>query len=445
MASPTRRFSLAGKLALLLGAVLLLGTVATAALAVWLDNPWVAASVALLLCAPLVPWLARHHLAPQLSLFRALSGSVASFRDGDFSFSLVRRCNDELDDLVAAHNELGTVLREERQSLFQRELLLDTVVQNTPVALLLTEPGGAIVYGNLAARRLFNDGRKLEGLRFPQLTENAPQALREALGEGRDRLFSFEYAGQEETYHLSRRDFHLNGRIHALYLFKRLTAELSRQEVATWKKVIRVISHELNNSLAPITSLAHSGAELLRRDERDKLGRIFATIEERARHLHGFLRGYSSVAKLPVPELEAVAWHGFLASLREHYAFAQEGMLPAGSAQFDAAQVEQALINVLKNAHESGSSPENVTLSVRQLGRMVRIDVNDRGPGMSSAVLANALVPFYSTKRTGSGLGLALAREIAEAHGGRIALANREGSGLCVSLFLPVAPGRGAA
>jgi nitrogen fixation/metabolism regulation signal transduction histidine kinase len=436
---PTRhRFSLTGKLALLLFAAMLFAVAASVLLAWLFDDPLLGACAALVSCAVLAPWAAHRYLAPQLSLFRALSGSVASFRDGDFSFSIAPRSNDELDDLVEAHNELGNVLRQERQSLFQRELLLDTVVQNTPTALLLTEPRGAIVYGNLAARQLFNDGRKVEGLRFAQLMERTPAPLREALGEGRDRLFTFEYAGQEETYHIARREFHLNGRVHTLFLFKRLTAELNRQEVATWKKVIRVISHELNNSLAPITSLAHSGAELLRRGDYDKLGRIFDTIEERARHLHGFLRGYSSVAKLPVPEPEAVEWSTFLARLQQHYAFRLETEPPSTPAHFDPAQIEQALINVLKNAHESGSSPDQVTLAVRQFGRLVRVDVSDRGPGMSDTVLANALVPFYSTKRTGSGLGLALAREIAEAHGGRIALANREGGGLCVSLVLPV-------
>ncbi|MBF6023940.1 sensor histidine kinase [Lysobacter niastensis] len=437
MKASKHRFSLAGKLALLLFASMLVAVGAACLLAWWLDSLMLGACVALALCAVLAPTLASRYLAPQLSLFRALSGSVASFRDGDFSFSLARRSNDELDDLVDAHNELGSVLREERQSLFQRELLLDTVVQNTPTSLLLTEPRGAIVYGNLAARQLFNDGRKVEGLRFAQLMERTPAPLREALGEGRDRLFTFEYAGLEETYHLARREFHLNGRVHTLFLFKRLTAELNRQEVATWKKVIRVISHELNNSLAPITSLAHSGAELLRREDHGKLGRIFDTIEERARHLHGFLRGYSSVAKLPVPEPETVDWDRFLTRLQQHYAFRQEFDPPSAPARFDPAQIEQALINVLKNAHESGSAPEQVTLSVRQIGQLVRVDVNDRGPGMSDTVLANALVPFYSTKRTGSGLGLALAREIAEAHGGRISLANREGGGLCVSLVLP--------
>ena len=257
------------------------------------------------------------------------------------------------------------------------------------------------------------------------------------IGVGGDGLFAVDSGDDEEIYYLARSSFRLNGRPHELFMLRHLTFELQRQEVRTWKKVIRVISHELNNSLAPITSLAHSGAELLRRGDHEKLGRIFDTIEERARHLHGFLRGYSSVAKLPVPELEPVEWAPFLSRLQQHYAF-ERGPIPEAPARFDPAQVEQALINVLKNAHESGSAADAVTLTVRQIGRVVRLEVSDRGPGMSDAVLANALVPFYSTKRTGSGLGLALAREIAEAHGGRIALANREGGGLTVSLTLPV-------
>src|SRR5690606_25753045 len=208
-------------------------------------------------------------------------------------------------------------------------------------------------------------------------------------------------------------------------------------EVQTWKKVIRVISHELNNSLAPIASLAHSGAELLRRGQHERLPAALATIEERARHLEGFIRDYARFAKLPAPRLAAVEWRRFIDQLKAQVGFDVELQPPDGVARFDAAQLEQALLNLLKNAHESGSPAHEVRLRVRRMHDGWRIEVLDRGSGMNDSVLANALLPFYSTKRHGTGLGLALAREIAEAHGGRIALLNREGGGLCVAMVLP--------
>jgi two-component system nitrogen regulation sensor histidine kinase NtrY len=174
----------------------------------------------------------------------------------------------------------------------------------------------------------------------------------------------------------------------------------------------------------------------MRRGQYEKLPTIFTTIEERARHLEGFIRGYAHFAKLPLPRTEAIAWPEFVTRLRSQIPFVVDGDLPQAPAHFDMAQMEPALLNLLKNAHESGSPADQVTLRVRQLGGMLRIEVMDRGSGMSDAVLSNALVPFYSTKRSGTGLGLALAREIAEAHGGRISLGNREGGGLAVAMVL---------
>ncbi len=257
------------------------------------------------------------------------------------------------------------------------------------------------------------------------------------MARGGDGLFTTGDSEDEEVYHLARRHFSLNGRRHELLLLRQLTVELRRQEVQTWKKVIRVISHELNNSLAPLTSLAHSGAELVRRGQTERLPQILETIEERTRHLESFILGYARFAKLPTPRIEACGWDGFLDRLASQVPFRLAGAAPPEPAHIDPAQMEQALLNLLKNAHESGSPPDQVELHVRRVVDVLRIEVTDRGQGMNEAVLTNALVPFYSTKRSGTGLGLALAREIAEAHGGRILLANRDGGGLTVTLILP--------
>jgi two-component system nitrogen regulation sensor histidine kinase NtrY len=429
--------SLRVKLTLLLFALVTLVAGLSAWAAQVLNNGWLAWVLVVAAAALPVVWLAARVMRPIGQMLRALAGTVASYREGDFSLSLVADRDDELGELMTAHNELSAALRKQRAHLVQRELLLDTVMQNSPVALVLVDAHERIAYANIAARHLLSEGRSLNGLRFGDALTRAPAALRGAAAAQGDSLFSSEIDGVEETFHLSQRAFILQGQTFRLYLLKRLTRELSRQEVSTWKKLIRVLSHELNNSLGPLSSLAHSGAEIARRGDYSTLPTVFAAIAERAEHLHHFVSGYATFAKLPAPRPEYVEWPAFAADLARQQPFTMPVALPESPGWFDRVQVEQALINLLKNAHEAGGSGSLVELLVSSVGLDQRIEVRDRGSGMSQTVLAQALLPFYSTKRSGTGLGLALAREIAEAHGGRIQLVNRESGGLSVILDIP--------
>jgi nitrogen fixation/metabolism regulation signal transduction histidine kinase len=366
---------------------------------------------------------------------QAVSDGINSIKDRDFSVSISAAQTIELKGLVASYNGLGELLRMERQSLYQRELLLDTVIQATPLAMVLTNASDSVIYSNVAARQAFLGGRALEGLVFNELLRSAPEPLRQAISAPTDTLFTID--GESDIYHLSQRSFLLNNQAHRLYLLKQLTRELSRQEVQTWKKVIRVIAHELNNSLAPISSLAHSGRQTVEHPQPEQLERIFRTIEDRARHLHSFIDGYARFAKLPQPNPEAVDWPAFLRSLQQTASFKLAGDLPHRPAVFDPTQMEQVLINLVKNAREAGADDASIEVEVQEHGGGWRLQVLDRGSGMSEEVLRNALLPFYSTKPSGAGLGLTVCREVIDAHGGRLSLANRTGGGLSVTLWIP--------
>ena len=435
---------MAGWATLWLGGIALLGVIVHLFLQRLIPVPWIATLMAVMTVVAIGAWAGSRVTRHWTRTVRALADGLSSLRDRDFSISVTRTTRDEMAELVEAYNALGDKLRVERQNLFQRELMLDTVIQTTPLALVLTNSADHVLYSNTTARHLFSEGRKLEGEKFAHYLEDAPQALREAIERGGDTLFTLELAGEPQVYHVSQRRFLLNAVPHRLLLLKQLTREINSQEVATWKKVIRVIAHELNNSLAPISSLAHSGQILAQQPDSAQLSKVFTTIEDRARHLAGFIEGYAQFAKLPQPRIALVPWEVLLERIRAVAGFQLTGDLPTRSGSFDTAQLEQALINLLKNARESGSAAADIELGVQATQDGFAIEVRDRGPGFSPGALENALVPFYSTKDAGTGLGLTLCREIVEAHGGRLRIANRDPGGAIVTIWLPSCPDKGS-
>ena len=429
--------SMAGRVAVVVVATAAAVAAVTLVFDRWLASPVFASAAALCVTLPVAIWLTNRLFDRWSHSIRAVTDAISSLRDRDFSVSVTPTGPDEIGDLTAEYNSLGDSLRRERLDLYQRELLLDTIVQTTPLALVLTNANDAIVFGNIAARQLFSAGRKIEGLKLSALIERAPQPLRDAIDSDADSLFTVDEGGEAEIFHLSSRRFTLNNQPHRLLLFKQLTREMAAQEVAIWKKVIRVIAHELNNSLAPITSLAHSGKALADAPDAERLMRVFSTIEERASHLATFIDGYARFAKLPRPRPASVSWQLLLAGLKETYSFRVLEPLPASAGWFDAPQMEQVLINLIKNAIESGSPEDEVTLGVGERNGGYALEVRDRGSGLSEEVLRDALLPFYSTKPNGTGLGLTLCREIVDAHGGRLSIANRKGGGAIVTVWIP--------
>jgi len=376
---------------------------------------------------------------PIREIIFAVSNGLLSLREKDYSIRLAVKRRDEAGEMARRFNALGEVLRREHNDVYQYELLLETVLEAAPLASVLCYEDGTICHGNSTARALFRGGKRLEGERFERLLGEWPVEMRDAIASGRDALISIDRDGESQTFRVATRLFELSTQQFVLHLIEPLTRELARQEVEVWKKTIRIISHELNNSLAPITSLVHSARTVAGKPEHaHRLDGIFGTIEERAGHLKSFLDGYARFARLPKPSRQRVPWSDFVDGLRALFAFQLAYELPSEPGFFDPAQMQQVLINLLKNAIEAGGPADQVTLRIAGGDGGLELEVADRGAGMTDDVLRQALLPFYSTKKGGTGLGLPLCREIVEAHGGRLTIRRRDGGGTSVTCWLPV-------
>lgn len=378
-----------------------------------------------------------------LQFLESIELALLHFKDGEFSISIPKSNNSKLRYIGTLFDQVADSLRNERSTIMQRELLLDRVFNTASSGLLLIDHHAKIALCNPAATQLLSQGKAIRGASLQNILRHLPHPLAESIERHEDVLFTLDgKEGEPEIWQLTCENFRLHGQEHYLYHFKQMTRTLARAEVDTWKKVIRVLSHELNNSLAPITSLTHSGTHILSQlqmqsSEIKILNQIFLTLGERTTHLNDFLSSYAQFAHIPKPQKQAIDWPDFLSSLKNLIDFSWREPLPLRQGFADTAQLSQVLINLIKNAREAGATPELINLQVIAEGEWDKLILCDNGSGMTETQLQQSLLPFYSTKRGGTGLGLALCREIIDAHEGRIKLTNRKDGGLQVTLWLP--------
>lgn len=362
-------------------------------------------------------------LQPLQLEIQALNLHAQNLQDGSFNTSANQFRVNELSSLANSLNIMSAQLRAERATLYQRELLLDTVLQSSPTALLLTDASDTVLMSNSSARQLLNSGKAFVGSKLLAVTGIQPE-LAAALHRRQQGLIRLENA-EQTVWHLSICQFQLNQKQHWLYLLKPLTREIQREELNAWKKLLRVIGHELNNTLAPLSSLAFSGSQQAQQQQNIELRQVFDTISERCLQLNQFVQAYIQFAKLPPPKLSNINWPRLVNQLQDQYEFELLGDLPDTNWQADPQQLTQLLLNLLKNAHESGSAAKHITLRIQQTTQQLLLIVQDGGGGMTEETLQHALVPFYTSKPQGSGIGLTLCRDIAEAHAGSISIRNQ--------------------
>lgn len=386
----------------------------------------------------LITLFKRIHLAQkkQSILTDTLERGLRSLHDGDYSISLADKGTKNSSQVISLFNQVTDKLRLEKQSLYQRELLLDKVVNATDVITVLVNHRGFIIFANLAAREFFRT-KEIIGQQWTSLvTQQAqqltpqlqtPQAIIQ-LTDGNDNQLS--------RWHWSQHSLRLHGAEHKLIMLKSMTKELNQQELKTWKKVIRVVNHELNNSIAPISSMCHSGKILAEKSNQPQLDMVFNTIGNRIQKLSEFVTNYSQLARLSTPNKQSFDLVTTMNRLKPLYQFT----LRANSQQFlyaDESQIEQLLINLLKNANEV-CPDEPCLVDISPHSQYISLTVKDNGPGMSSDVLQQAFLPYFSTKSNGSGVGLSICKEVVEAHDGSIQLTNHAQGGLQITVTLPI-------
>src|SRR5215831_14661968 len=360
---------------------------------------------------------------------QTLSNLLAALREGDYSIR-ARGAHEgsALGEVLLEVNSLGETLRQQRLGAFEATALLRTIMSEIDVAIFTFDPERRLRLINRAGEALL--GRPMDKLLGKTAQELGLHACFHA-DDGEPLTLSFP--GGSGRWGIGRSTFREQGLPHELLVLTDLSRTLREEERRAWQRLVRVLSHEMNNSLAPIKSLAASLESLLRRDPlpvdwKDDASAGLNSIASRADSLARFLQAYTRLTKLPPPQKHDVVIAPLIQRVvdLEPRLEVQVVSGPRTVIRADAAQIEQALINLLHNAVDAALETHgNVTLSCREKAGCVEIFIEDEGPGIMNP--ANLFVPFFTTKPDGSGIGLPLCRQIAEAHDGTLALMNRQG------------------
>ncbi len=380
---------------------------------------------------------AREHIVRPL---QTMTNLLAALREGDYSIrARGARENDALGEALLEINSLGETLRVQRLGAFEATALLRTIMAEIDVAVFTFDPEHRLRLVNRAGENLL--GQPIDKLLGRRASDLGLAACFEA---NEDAPLTLNFPGGSGRWGIRRSTFRERGLPHQLLVLTDLSRTLREEERNAWQRLVRVLGHEMNNSLAPIKSIAGSLESLLRRepppaDWQDDARSGLKSIATRADSLSRFMQAYARLAKLPPPQKEQLNLGELIrrvASLEMRLSVevrsGAELSIPA-----DGAQLEQLLINILQNAVDASLETNGkVSIGWREVGDCVEVFVQDEGPGIMNST--NLFVPFFTTKPTGSGIGLALSRQIAEAHNGSLMLANRSGrSGAEALLRLP--------
>jgi two-component system, NtrC family, nitrogen regulation sensor histidine kinase NtrY len=379
---------------------------------------------------------------------QTLANVVSSLREGDYSFrARGAGPQDALGELSAEVNTLADLLQKQRVRSLEATALLARILEVMHAPLFAFDRNNQLQLVNEAGLRLLDRrnarclGRTAQELHLDELLFSPDQSIHSF-------ATNFNPSAASTRWLLRKANFRQDGVPHTLLLLADVSLPLQEEEQRSWKRLIRVLGHELSNSLAPIKSIADSllsrvehlsGDESVMRD----LRRGLDVIESRADSLHRFVQSYRLLAQLPPPQLKQIQ----LASLLERVTHLEQRIAvqfdPGPSIVLDADpdQLEQMFINLLANAVDASlaNDTQSVRVSWQRVDTGVIVQIEDRGQGIANA--ENLFVPFYTTKPAGSGVGLALAQQIARAHGGEISIFNREDApGACATIRLPIAP-----